>query len=501
MIDPASSSKAAAASGVAAASPAALRHGLPEPYVLIDLETTGANPLSDRITEIALIRVENGAEVVRWEHLVNPEQPIPAMIQRLVGITDAMVAQAPTFAELAETLKGLLAGAVFVAHNARFDYGFLRNAYARLGQTFDAPVLCTVKLSRALYPNHHRHGLDALIERHGLHCNARHRAMGDVEVLQQFIALVERDHSPEALTRACEKAMKSPDRPAWLDNGVLEGLPEAGGLYLFYGGDEQLLYVGRSTNLRARVSEHFASGRKGKQAELARKVRRIEWQECAGELEAALRELALVRTQQPVHNPMPEGGGSVFGYALQAERKRGAVLRRVSLAGSDPRSWHNVHGVFRTPREGQAMLRELARLYNFCLRRLGLEADGRGACAAYRQHNCAGACVGKESSEQHDARLAAALAGIGVKAWPWPGAVVVEEHSEHADRRVWHVIDHWCHLGSVHDEAALQALLAGLPQPAFDLDLYRLLQRWLSQPELAADIRALPSERAADDAA
>ncbi len=131
------------------------------------METTGApNPVVDRVTEIAILRVEGGQLVERWSSLVKPGMPIPPSIQGFTGITDAMVAAAPPFAELADGVRALLADCVFVAHNARFDYGFIKNEFRRIGQDFDAPVLCTVKLSRALYPQFHRHGLDALIERH-----------------------------------------------------------------------------------------------------------------------------------------------------------------------------------------------------------------------------------------------------------------------------------------------------------------------------------------------
>jgi len=183
---------------------------LPEKLAIVDLETTGANPVRDRITEIAILRVEAQQVVARWESLVNPGVPIPRMIQELVGITDQMVADAPAFAELATVVHELLDGCVFVAHNARFDYGFIRHEYARAGGEFTAPVLCTVRLSRALYPEHHRHGLDALIARHGLQCTARHRAMGDAEVLWQFARLVSASVPAERLAAAVARAMKAP---------------------------------------------------------------------------------------------------------------------------------------------------------------------------------------------------------------------------------------------------------------------------------------------------
>ena len=156
-------------------------------YVLLDLETTGGNATVDRITEIAAVRVENGSEVARWSTLVNPGVRIPPFIQSLTGISDAMVASAPPFDEVARHLVELLDGAVLVAHNVRFDHGFLVNELQRLERRLQVKTLCTVRLSRALYPQFKSHGLDALLARHGLQTLARHRAMGDVEVVQAWL--------------------------------------------------------------------------------------------------------------------------------------------------------------------------------------------------------------------------------------------------------------------------------------------------------------------------
>jgi DNA polymerase-3 subunit epsilon len=213
----------------------------------IDVETTGANPVVDRITEIAVLRVEDGELVERWSSLVNPGIPIPGNIQSLVGITDEMVADAPAFAELAGPIRRLLADCIFVAHNARFDYGFIKNEFQRIGEGFDAPVLCTVKLSRALYPQHHKHGLDALIDRHGLTCSARHRAMGDTEALHQFAGIVSSTFERDVLDMAIVKAMKAPSRPAGLPEGVLEGIPEGPGVYVFHGENDLPIYVGAAS--------------------------------------------------------------------------------------------------------------------------------------------------------------------------------------------------------------------------------------------------------------
>jgi len=160
----------------------------------LDLETTGATPLRDRITEIALVRYEDGIEVSRWQTLVNPETRISPFIQQLTGITNEMVQAAPTFAEVAGTLSEYLEGAVMVAHNVRFDHGFLKNEYKRLGAILKQRVLCTVKLSRKLYPEYRSHNLDSIMQRHQLTTNSRHRAMSDVELMIGFVQSAQREH-------------------------------------------------------------------------------------------------------------------------------------------------------------------------------------------------------------------------------------------------------------------------------------------------------------------
>lgn len=458
----------------------------------IDVETTGANPVEDRVTEIAILRIEDGELVERWSTLVNPGRTIPPNIQSLVGITDEMVAGAPPFAEVADKVRALFADCIFVAHNARFDYGFIKNEFLRLGQTFEAPVLCTVKLSRALYPQHHRHGLDALIERHGLVCSARHRALGDTEALFQFVSQAVESFERGVLDAAIIKAMKAPNRPAGLPEGVLEGLPEGPGVYLFYGESDAPLFVGRSVSLRSRVMSHFSGDKlKGREAKIVQQVRRVDWRVTAGELGALLLEAHLVRTEKPAENRQPADSSSVFGLRFDPARRRGPVLQREVLGGGDPASWEHLYGTFRTRKEADNALRELAGLYKLCPRRIGLEPWSEGACLAHQARRCAGVCAGKESHAQHDERLLKVLESLRLRRWPWPGAVVVREHHTDTGRSAAHVVDQWCLLGSVDDEAALEGLLEALPERRFDPDIYRILVRWLETPAGRAAVTPL----------
>lgn len=437
----------------------------------------------DRITEIAVLRVEDGELVERWSSLVNPGIPIPGNIQSLVGITDEMVADAPAFAALATEVRRLLADCVFVAHNARFDYGFIKNEFQRIGEGFEAPVLCTVKLSRALYPQHHKHGLDALINRHGLTCSARHRAMGDTEALFQFAGIVAGNFERSVLDAAIVKAMKAPSRPAGLPEGVLEGIPEAPGVYVFHGANDLPVYVGRAASLRSRVMSHFSSEhRNSKEAKIARNVQRVEWQVTAGELGALILEARLLRQLKPAENRQQRDAEGVFGLRYEPARKRGPVLLRESLNGVDPLAGPALYGAFRSRKEADAALREFASLYRLCPRRLGTEPWSEGPCLAHLAKRCAGVCAGKESPAEHDQRLLKVLESLRLKRWPWNGPVTVREAHPESGRVAFHLLDGWCLLGTVDDESALAALTSTPPSRAFDLDIYRILLRWLETP-------------------
>ena len=276
---------------------------LDAPLAIVDLETTGARPVHDRVTEVAVIEVEGGEARNECSTLVNPECAIPAAIQALTGITDDMVAAAPTFGRLAGDLYERLEGRVLVAHNARFDYGFLRQEFARAGLAFRATTLCTVKLSRRLYPEHARHNLDSLIARHGLACRARHRALGDADAVWQFLRLAAGERGEEVLAMAARQVAKQPSLPAHLDRAMVDAIPEAPGVYLLYGENGTPLYVGKSLDMRSRVLAHFADDLRSPRAmQLAREVRRVEWRRTAGELGALLRAAALVKELLPVFN-------------------------------------------------------------------------------------------------------------------------------------------------------------------------------------------------------
>ncbi len=454
---------------------------LEAPLAIVDLETTGANASWDRVTEIAVVEVDGGRVSSEWSTLVNPGTGIPPGIQALTGITNEMVADAPAFGDLAASLHERLEGRVFVAHNARFDYGFLRQEFERAGLKFQARTLCTVKLSRRLYPEHPRHNLDSLIARHKLACHARHRAMGDAQAVWQFLRVAADERGAEAVAEAATAVSRLPALPPHVSRDVVDAIPEAPGVYLFYGEGDAPLYVGKSIEMRSRVLSHFAADlRSAKEMQLAREVRRIEWRRSCGELGALLLESRLVKDLLPVFNRQLRRASDLCGFVPLPQ---GLRLARGEEIDAD--TVGELHGVFRTRRAAMEALRGIADEHGLCLQSLGIErakggVGGGGACFRHQIRRCAGLCAGKETAAAHQGRLVAALARLKRVAWPWRGPIGVVEHDRERDATEVHVIHQWCWLGTAKDDAEVAELLQGARKPRFDLDQYRILSRHLA---------------------
>lgn len=454
------------------------------PLAIVDVETTGAHPAWDRVTEIAVVEVQDGEVASEWSTLVNPGTSIPPAIQALTGITNDMVAEAPPFDALAGDLYERLEGRVFVAHNARFDYGFLRHEFERAGLRFQARTLCTVKLSRRLYPGHARHNLDSLIARHGLTLgtsgNARHRALGDAQAVWQFLRVAAEERGAQLLQDTVRKLAQMPALPAHIDRAVVDAIPEAPGVYLFYGENDTPLYVGKSVTLRSRVLQHFSDDvRSAREAQIAREIRRIEWQRTRGELGALLREAQLVKELLPVFNRQLRRAGDLCGFSFD-----GKAFRIVGAEQINAATLPDVCGVFRSKRAAMDALRGLADEHRLCLRTLGFERAGRGgrpsACFRHQIRRCAGVCAGAESVHAHHARAAAAFASLRTASWPWRGPIGIVEEDPEREAADVHVVHNWCLLGTAHSEGEVAELLQGRLRPQFDLDHYKILARHLS---------------------
>ena len=449
---------------------------LSQPLIFLDLETTGTTAAHERVTEIGLVVVAKGEFVGSWSQLVNPEKGIPTFIQSLTGISNEMVADAPTFEQLAPALFERLEGKLLIAHNARFDYGFLRNEFARLGMSYRARVLCTAKLSRKLFPEHRRHNLDSLIERHGLKCSARHRALGDAEVLWQFLQKIYAEVDTARIDAAVQAQMATPSLPAGLSADVLEAIPEAPGVYLFYDATGAPLYVGKAVDLYARVRSHFSGDhRLAKDLRITQQVTRVQWMETAGALGALLNESRLIRELLPLHRERRVA--NFYSWERDGALDSRAPLRLVMAGDAETLRLENLFGTFRAKHAALAALTGIAEEHGLCPVLLGLEpARNAGApCFAHQLRHCRGACCGKESAAAHNLRLLQALQSLRLVPWPYEGAIGLREGS--GEKSEVHLFERWCYLGTARTEAEIHEKLEVRGRPVFDPDIYKILKR------------------------
>lgn len=436
----------------------------------MDLETTGGHALRDRVIEAGIVLMSGGEVVEEYSTLVNPGVRIPWAIQQFTGISEAMVADAPRFAEVADALAARLDGRLFVAHNARFDYGFLRSEFRRLGRRFRAPVLCTVRLSRALTPEVRGHNLDAVMARYGIACGARHRALGDARVLAEFLHIARERFPAEALAAIVAKLTGTPRLGPHLDPAIADELPEGPGVYLIYGENDALLYVGKAKTLATRVPAHFASPQDRRGQELSRLARRIDWIETAGEFGALVTEALLVKERRPLLNRRLRSAQEWWTIMLgdDATGPRASILPLAP--GEDPGAGY---GMFRREVDAGRALEGLVREHVLCAKLLGLERT-EGSCIGWQLGRCRGACVGKEPAVLHALRVRTALAGLKRREWPFAGPIAIRERSWSGAEDV-RVFDQW--------------RLEGHP---FDADIYRILAGFLERPVPGAELLTLP---------
>jgi DNA polymerase-3 subunit epsilon len=446
----------------------------------VDIETTGSHFDRDRITEIGIITLtESGVE--NWESLVNPGTTIPENIQKLTGIDHDMVRDAPSFEEIAHELHDTLSNKIFVAHHARFDFGFIRASFKRLGMEFKPKVLCTVQLSRALFPEYPRHNLDSIIQRFNLKVSARHRALGDADLLLQFWRLCLNQFGYERLEREVHLLTQHSSLPPHIDQKLVEQIPDSPGVYIFYADNRIPLYIGKSIQMRTRVMSHFQSALTNrKEMKIALQVKDIDWIETGGEIGALMLESNLIKQHLPLMNVKLRRSKDLCAWRMQPKADQLTVPELVSRKQLEPGLQDHLFGLFYSKREAQECLLALAKKHQLCLVALGLEKTDQGkSCFAYQVKKCRGVCIGLESIEYHNLMLATVFQAFKVKVWPYSGPIAIREGNS------MYVVDKWCYLGAARNEEELTELSEeGIPD--FDLDIYKILKKALA---------SLPSDR------
>ena len=293
--------------------------------VIVDLETTGGSAEHDRITEIGAVKIRGGEVLGEFATLVDPGCRIPPQIVELTGITTAMVHGAPPIEQVLPAFVEFARGAVLVAHNARFDMGFLKRSAARQNLDFPFPAsLCTVAMARRILPRDEAPTvkLSALAEQFDVSVKPTHRALDDARAtVEVFHRLLERVGNQGVrtygdLTRFLPRA--SPAVRA--KRSLAAGLPHRPGVYLFRGPSEEVLYVGTARDLARRVSSYFSGDSRPRIGEMVALSQRIDHIECAHALEAGIRELTLLAAHKPAYNRRSRNPRAGWWITLTAER-------------------------------------------------------------------------------------------------------------------------------------------------------------------------------------
>ena len=368
-------------------------------YAIIDIETTGGNVKSDRITEIAVLVYDGEWVVKEYSTLVNPGMRIPYRITGITGITNEMVAGAPHFYEVARTVVELTEGCTFVAHNARFDYGFIREEFKSLGYDYQRELLCTVELSRSMVPGQRSYSLVKIVDALGLGVKPRHRALEDAKATVALFGHLLGLRAAAKLAEPEPRARGRMNPEANLHRDQIAQLPSSPGVYYFYNAWRQLIYIGKSVNIRSRVLSHFANNSTDRALEMKQSIDHIRFAETGSELIALLKESEEIKRHKPHFNRAQRRERFHFGLFTSVDSWGYVTFRveRLRRKGPEPVT------VFGGLREGKGFLDHIVDAYQLCQQKCGLHRLG-GACFYYNIHKCAGACCGEESAESYNAR-------------------------------------------------------------------------------------------------
>jgi len=365
-------------------------------YAIIDIETTGLNARKDRITEIAIF-IHDGEKITdRFETLINPEVRIPFHITALTGISNKMVAEAPRFFEVARKVVEMTEGKIFVAHNASFDYNFIRCEFKRLLYEYSRKTLCTKKLSRKLMPGIKSYGLGNLAKILNLRNPARHRAAGDALTTVQLLEhLMKLEHRPETVSL---KGLNSS-----LSVEVIDNLPESPGVYYFHDESGGIIYIGKSVNIRSRVMSHLSNNDHKREIELREKTASVTFELTGSDLVASLLESAEIKKHKPVFNRSLRR--SLFQYGLFSYTGHDGYIHLVVEAIKGDKLPLTSYG---SRKEGVNHLQRIVNEYNLCQKICGLYSS-KGGCFDHHMGICRGACVGAESPSSYNDRAIDAI--------------------------------------------------------------------------------------------
>lgn len=402
-------------------------------YTVIDVETTGQG---NKITEISIFRYNDLTLIDEFTTLVNPNSYIPNYITALTGIDNSMVAEAPTFAEIADDILKITDDAVFIAHNVNFDYNVIRNEFKSVGVNFNRRKLCTVRLSRTLLPGHRSYSLGKLCADLNISIMNRHRAKGDVEAtVILFHKLLEQPEADAVLQSSLNKSSKEATLPSNLPQEVFQNLPKQPGIYYFRNKKNKIIYVGKAKDIQKRVLGHFYA-KTDKELSLCRETAHVDFELSGSETIALLMEDSAIKHHFPIFNQAAKRLVKTFSIFTYTDRK--GVEH---LAYNETKVTPNSLMILYSITECRAFIQKLCNEFHLCLKYCHL-AEVCGGSTEFT-NACQGVCHDSEEIEAYNERVYQAINHISNNS---PDAVIKKKgRYEHEDAFI--LIDKGTYLG------------------------------------------------------
>lgn len=374
-------------------------------YAVVDIETTGLKVIEDRITEVAIFIYDGEKIVDRFHSLINPERHLPEFITRLTGISNEMLADAPRFFEVAKDIVKITEGKVFVAHNAHFDYTFIKNEFKSLGYTYQRKTLCTVRLSRKLFPGLSSYALGKICQHFGISIRDRHRAQGDAEATCSLLGMLLEKNEGKAEKAIIDHEIKAKSLPPKISRETFDALPEVPGVYYMYDEEGSIIYIGKSINIKKRIGSHFSTNLNIKKSiEFKNRVADITYELTGSELLAELLESDEIKKHKPLFNRAQKRSRFNYGIFSKKDRK-GYIQFYIEKTRTQTKT-----ALYVTQNYEGAKRALYARLNDFslCMKLCGLYKT-KEACFDYSIKKCQGACIQEEEPESYNERALAAM--------------------------------------------------------------------------------------------
>ncbi|UKM64466.1 GIY-YIG nuclease family protein [Flavobacteriaceae bacterium GSB9] len=366
-------------------------------YAILDIETTGGKYNEEGITEIAIYKYDGHEVVDQFISLINPERDIQPFVVNLTGINSNMLRNAPKFYEVAKRIVEITDECILVAHNAQFDYRILRTEFRRLGFEYERQSLCTVELSKSLIPGQPSYSLGKLVRSLGIPVTDRHRASGDaLATVKLFKILLDKDTNKNIVKQSVKSKPKYQLEPKHLD--ILDELPSTTGVYYIHKSDGEIIYIGKSKNIKKRINQHF-TGTNAKSKKIQAQVSAVTYESTGSELVALLKESEEIKKNKPIYNRALRR--SIFTHALYSfVDDNNYINLKIDIADGRKKPITT----FSNRQSGKSFISKAVEDYNLCQKLAGLYKT-KTSCFNYDIKQCKGACIQKEPAETYNVRV------------------------------------------------------------------------------------------------